>query len=53
MDTIEKGKWIDTPRKFKQYIELLKRLIFTRGQFWPPGIVVACVCPSVRPSVRH
>ena len=25
-------------------------VIFTRGQFWPPGIVVACV---VRPSVRH
>ena len=24
--------------------------IFTRGQFWPSGIVVACVCPSVRPS---
>ena len=27
--------------------------IFTRGQSWPTGIVVACVCPSVRPSVRH
>ena len=26
--------------------------IFSRGQFWPPGIVVACVCPCVRPSVR-
>ena len=25
--------------------------IFTRGQYWPSGIVVACVCPSVRPSV--
>ena len=25
--------------------------IFTRGQFWPSGIVVACVCPSVSPSV--
>ena len=25
--------------------------IFTRGQYWPPGIVVACVCPSVSPSV--
>ena len=24
---------------------------FTRGQFWPSGIVVACVCPSVSPSV--
>ena len=21
--------------------------IFTRGQFWPSGIVVACVCPSI------
>ena len=27
--------------------------IFTRGQFWPSGIVVACVCPSVRQSVHH
>ena len=25
--------------------------IFTRGQFWPPGIVVAPVRPSVRPQV--
>ena len=23
----------------------------TRGQFWPSGIVVACVCPSASPSV--
>ena len=26
-------------------------LIFTRGQFWPSGIVVACVCLSVCVSV--
>ena len=26
-------------------------LIFTRGQIWPSGIVVACVCLSVCPSV--
>ena len=25
---------------------------FTRGQFWPSGIVVACVCVSVCPCVR-
>ena len=25
--------------------------IFTRGQFGPSGIVVACVCLCVRPSV--
>ena len=25
--------------------------IFTRGQFWPSGIVVACVCLSVCVSV--
>ena len=24
--------------------------LFTRGQFWPLGIVVACVCPCVRQS---
>ena len=28
-------------------------LVFTRGQFWPSHIVIACVCPSVRQSVRH
>ena len=27
-------------------------LIFTRGQFWPSGIVVGCVCLSVRLCVR-
>ena len=26
--------------------------LFTRGQFWPSGIVVACVCVSVCPCVR-
>ena len=26
--------------------------IFTRGQFWPSGIVVACVCLCVRLCVR-
>ena len=25
--------------------------IFTRGQFWPSGIVVACVCLCVHPSM--
>ena len=28
-----------------------KLCFFTRGQFWPSGIVVACVCLSVCPSV--
>ena len=27
--------------------------IFTRGQFWPSGIVVACVCVCVRVSDRQ
>ena len=27
--------------------------IFTRGQCWPSGIVVACVCLCVCPSVRQ
>ena len=30
---------------------LLWVVIFTRGQFWPSGIVVACVCVSVCPSI--
>ena len=25
-------------------------MIFTQGQFWPPGIVVACVCVCVYQS---
>ena len=34
---------------------LLKNIcyIFTRGQFWPPGIVVACVCPLICPFVTR
>ena len=28
-------------------------IIFTRGQFWPSGIVVACVCVYVCVSVNH
>ena len=28
------------------------RFFFTRDQFWPSGIVVACVCLCVCPSVR-
>ena len=35
-------------------VEKLKNvwLFFTRGQFWPSGIVVACVCVSVCSCVR-
>ena len=32
--------------------EIMCLQVFTRGQFWPSGIVVACVCLYVRPSVR-
>ena len=35
--------------KNEQHNSLLS--VFTRGQFWPSGIVVACVCLSVCPSV--
>ena len=31
--------------------QILKLWFFTRGQFWPSGIVVACVCVCV--SVNH
>ena len=31
---------------------ILLFFVFTRGQFWPSGIVVACVCVSVCPCVR-
>ena len=35
------------------YWNIFFPVFFTRGQFWPSGIVVAPVRPSVRPSVRH
>ena len=31
----------------------LNHYIFTQGQFWPPGIVVGCVCLCVCPCVNH
>ena len=34
------------------YLIIMRDLIFTRGQFWPSGIVVGCVCLSVRLCVR-
>ena len=27
--------------------------LFTRGQFWPSGIVIACVCGSVCVCINH
>ena len=30
-----------------------KNIVFTRGQFWPSGIVIACVCVYVCVSVNH
>ena len=27
--------------------------VFTQGQYWPSGFVVACVCLCVRPCVNH
>ena len=35
----------------KKLIDVAMLQIFTRGQFWPSGIVVACVCLSVCVSV--
>ena len=32
-------------------VDLGSKIIFTRGQFWPSGIVIACVCGSVCPCV--
>ena len=60
------GSWHSTPWPFttvqwKPKVLLMTTLsslvvlhvvIFTRGQFWPSGIVVACVCLCVRLCVR-
>ena len=35
----------------KSVMGLMFRSLFTRGQFWPSGIVITCVCVSVRVSV--
>ena len=35
------------------YLFAYSILLFTRGQFWPSGIVVACVCLCVCLSVNH
>ena len=40
----------DFPERFVQQCDLH---FFTRGQFWPSGIVVACVCVSVSLCVNH
>ena len=32
-------------------IDRISALVFTRGQFWPSGIVIACVCVCVRVCV--
>ena len=37
----------------RQWRETCTLYIFTRGQFWPSGIVVACVCVCVCVSVNH
>ena len=39
--------------KCTMMVALWKLLVFTRGQFWPSGIVVACVCVCVCLSVNH
>ena len=36
-----------------ELMEYIQGPLFTRGQFWPSGIVVACVCLCVCPSVRQ
>ena len=38
---------------FVQQLQQLISQFFTRGQFWLLGIVVACVRPSLSPSVHH
>ena len=36
---------------FNSYFQSLSNYIFTRGQFWPSGIVVACVCVCICVSI--
>ena len=38
--------------QYRAIFDIVSCWIFTRGQFWPSGIVVACICLCVRPSVR-
>ena len=47
--------WWCLLKRIPTWLDLLKYLfiipVFTRGQFWPSGIVVACVCVCL--SVNH
>ena len=38
-------------RNFRSFTVMPSRFIFTRGQFWPSGIVIACVCVCVHVCV--
>ena len=50
--------WRSSDNKPLSYLKLfwftgaLHLVVFTRGHFWPSGIDFACVCPSLRQSVR-
>ena len=47
------GKTMDMGKSGKSQGILwwMPMILFTRGQFWPSGIVIACVCGSVCPCV--
>ena len=38
---------ITVVQELPQYFYLAMYIVFTRGQFWPSGIVIGCVCGSV------
>ena len=40
------GLTLDEHISWKPHVQKIAKI--TRGQYWPPGIVVACVRPSVR-----
>ena len=49
LHTFHVSSWILA--KMSESFLLLSQKLFTRGQFWPSGIVIACVCGSVCPCV--
>ena len=49
--TLRSSELEDTAYQFRAIGFDVLEPIFTRGQFWPSGIVIACVCGSVCPCV--
>ena len=51
--SVTRLQWVKVPTTCVSTCLTLIAWVFTRGQYWPSGIVVACVCVYVCLSVNH